>query len=179
MFRDDAMPPRTQCFPRKVNRVWLFLAVILLCTERAIGQETAGPQPFALPGTAPLLCRSIPVGRADSASFVYQFLDRQAERGRESVVAFDSLGTPLYMTVFAPVRSAGTHQWRTYAIALRFVPIALGDRLLLPSVAQPDTPVSHEKPELETLSTTDLANAKTLAEWFWARRCKGAEMGLT
>jgi hypothetical protein len=151
---------------------------LLLCAKLAGAQAIAGSGGFSIPNAA-LFCRSIPAGPADSAAFVFEYVDDDAERQRLSLVAFDFGGVPLYMMVSAQ-KTTSTGESRTDAVAVRFVPKAMGGRVTLPRGLPAEVPMNggsgslaHEKPVEEALTGAELGQAKALAEWFWSHRCKG------
>lgn len=158
-------------------------AIVLTClTLRAgIAQGQAIPfDPLAVPNAA-LLCHAFAAVPEDSAAFVFEYVDGpESGRSRKSAVAFDSGGTPLYMTVVAPGKDALGEQ-QTYALALRFYPKSQGARMILPEQMTAEPPrtgrVDSVKPSQvaeEQLNAIDIAHAQDLARWFWAHRCKDA-----
>lgn len=161
-----------------LTRGTVVLACLSASTEIASAQSVAF-DPLAVP-SAVIFCRAVPVARADSAAFQFEFVDGgDSARSRRSFVAFDSAGRALYMWVVAP-RKKTSGELQTYALSLRFHPRSEGGRLILPDrnslapIAGDVDSVRHAQPTEERLTDTDLAHAKDLAQWFWLRRCAQA-----
>lgn len=130
------------------------------------------------PSVGLLSCQSLPPTDADSASVVLHVTDSSSVVPmRESVIAYDSVGTPLFMTVSAREKTGDD---RKHALVIRFEPVRRGARMLIgadgepdstfrpdPTVSAPDLP-----PGATPLMTSEIIRARDLAVWVWARRCK-------
>lgn len=155
----------------------LAVALIALAIAAPAVQAQAGADdPFSIPTTAgSVLCRAIPASPADSAHVLIHFEDSVASfPERERVVAFDSLGLPLYLTlraVASPREGAGV----VHAFMIRFHPFSGGARS---SLAAEGEPVSKENPQSAgkpadwiDLSPQEVERARKLAVYTWDRRC--------
>jgi hypothetical protein len=121
----------------------------------------------------------LPTGPADSAAFVFEYVDGNGSDGqRTTFAAFDSAGHPLYMMVSPPVQNSRAER-QTFAIVVRFFPKSMGERVVVPSAPTSQGPLvgaadsaTRGKPFSESLTDAEIAHAKALAEWFWIHRCK-------
>lgn len=162
----------------KLLRATLVACVALFA--RVLGAQGNGEfDPLGVPG-ATLICRPIPVEPADSAAFEFEFIDgSDLGAQRITLLAFDSVGTPLFMMLYAPTKISSSRQ-RKYFFEVQFYPDRKGVRLVSgdettsrDSTGSADS-VKHNNPKEETLTTAEIAHAKVLAEWFWTHRCKGS-----
>lgn len=156
------------------------LLLVLLWSALAGAQTKSGSDPLSLPG-AVIMCRAMPVTPADSASFVYQFMDpRGGFDQRMSIAAFDSAGKPLYMVISDPGSDSTTERLMD-KLAVRFSPFTAGERVILSvpreslALEGDSSSTSGKKPDPDirkiVFTDLELARARTLAEWFWTRRC--------
>jgi len=123
-----------------------------------------------------MLCRSIPAKPADSAAFMFEFVDGvDSTDRRTSLIAFDSAGGPLFMMVDQPWQNAKGHHGQLM-IAARFAPVPSGGRLFIAPrmMATPDGTDSVQIPKgvEEEMSVAEVRQAETLARLLWNRRCK-------
>ena len=140
--------------------------------------QSVKPQTFVVP-TGTILCRQIAATPSDSADFIFDFTDERGSLHRRSALAaFDSSSRPLYMIVF--IRNADTTE-SLDIFATRFYPFISGRRVPVPSsgdvprlpIPQRDSTNVGKSPD-EELSKAELEQARQLAEWYWAHRCKGS-----
>ncbi len=150
-----------------------------------IGHAQATPSGFDAftKPTGTMRCRSQTATHADSADILYNFVDGDGMQLRETTVAFDSLGTPLYLALFSPeVRSTGTRV--VHALAVRFGKPSKGSHIILPlgsggdSPAQSDTARANAstQPSEEAFTEADGDRALLLAVWLWEHRCHDARV---
>src|SRR5258706_4071985 len=130
------------------------------------------------PPVGPLLCHSLRATPADSARFIVRFVDgTDLVAGRQTIVAYDSTGTPLYMAIRANDSVAPTT--KIHAISVRFVPERRGlwvvveegpdGRILRRGKTGELTHVPPQGPDL--LTEGEISHARDLALWFWNHRC--------
>src|SRR4051812_1296802 len=151
------------------NRSIRMALCLALLSGQSGAQVSAEFDPLMLPGTV-LMCRSVPVTPADSAVFVFQYLDPAGLKDhRRTSVAFDSAGRPLYMIIVAPETEVNGDPVINTVIA-RFSPKALGDRVIVRNrrASPTDSVVPHPTSSKQELTEGDISRAKTLANWFWA-----------
>lgn len=156
---------------RKVRRrIFTLGLTLLLPTGVGRAQMAESSRLLAMPAGA-VLCRSAPVTAADSAAFILAFRDTVTasakSRARESTVAYDSLGRPLYMLV--TVRDLAGSPPELTLFAVRLAPFRAGGRVEpdsdLPSAA------SFGAPRESALTEADLEQAHRLATDLWMRGC--------
>ncbi len=157
------------------------LFLVLLWSALGGAQTNSGSDPLSLPG-AVIMCRAMRPTPADSASFVYQYIDpRGGLDQRTSVVAFDSLGKPVYIAISDPGSDSTTDRL-VDQLAVRFSPFAAGERVILsvrreppPTLGGDSGSASGKKPDPDirklVLTDPELTRARSLADWFWTRRC--------
>ena len=152
----------------------ILAAFVTLYTGVAGAQASTGFDPLDIPGLT-LVCRSIPVGPADSATFAFEYIDGDDPAGtRISLVAFDSVGAPTYMMVHAPATSPSGER-RMHIVAVQFLPKRVGGRVVITAPAPIDgaaDSVALRKPTEATLTDAEIVHAEKLAKWFWTHRCK-------
>jgi hypothetical protein len=156
----------------------VLIAFLTCCVPALNAQTPTASDQLSIPnGTQ--MCRSVPAEPADSAAYLFQFIDaRDSSHDRISMIAFDSAGAPLYMLLSVPGTNP-QHERRLYMFAVQFFPTSQGGRSIvpenaaarLPTTAKGDT-VGRVTPIEETLTAAEVARAKILAEWFWAHRCQ-------
>jgi hypothetical protein len=97
-------------------------------------------------------------------------------RTRRSAIAFDSVGTPLYMTLVRTTTDS-LGQERKYGLVLRLYPERRGTRIIFANqvdgqLKKPGFDSSDgDQPREEPLTAGELSKGNTLALWFWKRRC--------
>lgn len=169
--------------------VVLGIASALVATTGRLNAQARKFDPLVLPNGGPMACRSFPVTPADSAAIVLDIADDgPGQRGRESVAAYDSLGTPLYILVTA---SEGTPAalTRMHIVAMRFMPVSSGARITVASDgtivadttagardAEPGSvPLPRSggglPPGAKLLADSETVQVRRLAGWFWDHRC--------
>lgn len=152
----------------------ILAAFVTLHTGVASAQASTGFDPLNIPGPT-LVCRSIPVDPADSAAFAFEYIDGSDPTGtRISLVAFDSVGAPIFMMVHAPTTNANGER-RMHVVAAQFLPKRVGGRVVItapaPMGGAADS-VALRKPAETTLTDAEITHAEKLAKWFWTHRCK-------
>ena len=113
-------------------------------------------------------CHALEPGAADSAASILEFIDGEVN-ARETLVAFDSVGVPVYMTVHMtesvpPV--AVSHN-----VLVRF---ALGGEYLRIEKPIRDGKIVDEAARItlsEELSPDEMKKSQQLAVWLWDHRC--------
>jgi hypothetical protein len=176
MSRETALRKRT-CRRIATSPIGVFtLALCLVVWLGPVGaQATAEIDPLVLPN-AVLLCRAKPVTPADSAVFVFHYVDPVGTNGRRTTsIAFDSIGQPLYIVVTASQADINGDPL-IYTVFARFFPKALGGRVNVRNqrASPTDSLVPHPVSVKQDLTNGDIARAKDLADWFWAHRCKNS-----
>lgn len=154
----------------------ILIACLLSCAGNVNAQSSLALEQLLTPKGS-LLCHSIRTDPADSVAHLFQFIDgNDSLNRRTSMIAFDSAGAPLHMMVSVPGNDSKQER-KTYVFAVQFFPTSQGGRLVvpdrtaLPITAKTDT-VSRAEAIEETLTAAEVARAKALADWFWARRCR-------
>jgi hypothetical protein len=116
----------------------------------------------------PIACRPIAVTPADSAAALLEFIDGES-RPRETLAAYDSAGTPLYMTVH--VTEPPSTNSVSHSVAVRFS--AGGYYLRVERPVRSGSVIAeaaHITDQVE-LSAAEFAKSKELAIWLWDHRC--------
>ena len=123
-------------------------------------------------------CRAPQPTAKDSAAFVLRIVDNaDFVSGRQTVAAYDSAGTPLYIAIRAPDTLSANP--RLHVIAIRFRPqprgvwtVIEGDSTgRLTHHARNGQPV-HTPPSGADLVTPDeISRAAEFADWAWRHRC--------
>lgn len=144
------------------------------------GRTTAQAQKFdalSLPKPGLLACRVIVPRKADSAAVVVTFSDEsESFQSREMTAAFDSLGNPLALLVFATKQLGDSSYGESYILRLR-APIrgvhvsAIGKLPPGTSTTGPmPTPLSTETAKAPA-TEEDIHLARQLLKWAWDHRC--------
>ncbi len=157
-------------------RCTVISGLLTLAGSLAVAQAPTGADELS-PPTGNLLCRLLPTNLADSAAFVFEYVDGDdSVSQRVSLAAFDQRGAPLYMLVHAPKGAAANR--RLDVLAIQFVPKTQGGRVIFAEASTaPRSPAANLNSSAssglyeETLTDAELTRAKLLAEWFWVRRC--------
>lgn len=160
------------------------IRVVVCCcsvlASRASAQSLGPFDALGPPVGQRMLCHPIPVTPADSAAVLLRFLDGRDElEPRETMIAYDSAGAPLYITVFAgEVTSSG--QKRIHAIAARLGAGAFGDRSTLGDTTGGGEMGLVERrnsalgpvPGSTPLTESEIARARFLAARLWDLSCR-------
>ena len=141
----------------------------LLAATLTIGfLQVSTPQDFFDVPVGPLVCRQLQATVADSADTMFEFAYGETDPW-ESLAAFDSAGSALYMTVQRTVAAPTTSI--SHNVAVRF---SLGGQYVRVERALKDgNIVEGSAPILSRaeLTADEIAKSKQLAEWFWSHRC--------
>jgi hypothetical protein len=120
------------------------------------------PEHFFDAPVGPIMCRPVDITAADSAASVLEFVDGEVS-ARETLVAFDSSGVPLYMTVqmteFLPPVSVSHN--------------VIGEYLRIEKPFK-DGKVIDEAARItsnEGLTSDEMTKSEQLAVWLWNHRC--------
>ena len=126
------------------------------------------PEHFFDAPVGPIMCRPVDITAADSAASVLEFVDGEVS-ARETLVAFDSSGVPLYMTVqmteFLPPVSV------SHNVLVRFR--VIGEYLRIEKPFK-DGKVIDEAARItsnEGLTSDEMTKSEQLAVWLWNHRC--------
>jgi hypothetical protein len=152
--------------------LWLGFAI------PAGGQSARIADPFASV-TGAMLCHAPPVSPADSAVFVFEFIQADSLGGtRRTIAAYGSDGAPLYATIAVMENSGGEGARRALVFAVRLVPKAIGSRILVVGDRIDSTLVSTAADSAaglprgaRLLTPGELEEARALSVWLWKRRC--------
>lgn len=148
---------------------YVLLLVACASTTTAVHSAGAGPEaqtvgefdPFA-PLDGMLMCRLDSLTAEDRAAGVAVAVD-MADSFREFMVAFDSAGNPLGLTLYA-IRGPDPQRARGYAFVLRFAP----DGALLEAVAAEMPP---NPPQERDVTADEAQRARQFGQMIWQRRC--------
>jgi hypothetical protein len=174
------MPVRESLSSRQVRRTTTFVSAGI--TAAAFVTACASAQSiksgsFIAP-RATIVCRQVVPTPSDSADFIYDFMDGRDSLGQRTVLAaYDSSGKPLYMVV--SVRSDERSQWPDM-FAVRFYPTQKGGRVPSPSEGGtlPGNASGHDSISVKSvgkeMTLAEIEDARHLAQWYWAHRCKGS-----
>ena len=126
------------------------------------------PDHFFDPPDRVFACHAIDAGPADSAASILEFIDGDL-KARETLVAFDSVGVPLYMTVqmteSAPTVAVSDN------VLVRFS--VVGEYLRIEKPFK-DGKVMDEAARITVtrgLSSEEMKKSQQLAVWLWDHRC--------
>lgn len=155
---------------RLMSSIPIIGLALLLPIGDGIAQSVESSRLLAIPAGA-VLCRPVQVTPTDSATFILKFRDTVTaapkSRARESTVAYDSLGRPLYMLVTIEDLAGSPPELTLFSV--RLAPFRLGVRVEpdsdLPSAA------SFGAPRERALTEADLEQAHRLATDLWTRGC--------
>jgi hypothetical protein len=128
------------------------------------------PDTLFVTPTGPIACRPVTVTPADSADVMLEFIDGMPDvRTRQTLIAFQTAGTPLYMTVNQTELQPA--KFETHNIAVRFG--VLGEYLHVERPMRNGQVVRDSAGVFSTtiLTTAEMAKSKELAMWFWEHRC--------
>jgi hypothetical protein len=138
-----------------------------ICGAPARNSLAQGPVEtlFVAPHTGVVFCESRRVRPADSAAFLYRFEDQPNAFARKMSIAFDSAGSPLYLTLV----TADAREERVTAVWMRFVPALKGTYREATSVkgATGDSAKATDSEVTDEAARRALELAKTM----WQRRC--------
>lgn len=152
----------------------LFAACFLIVAPHAATAQARGVVDLADIPSGALLCRAITSAPADSAAFLFKYAESRDSGGqRMSLVAYDSAGAPLYMTMYSPTKDS-IGDIRVQFVAVRFRPRRLGERVMLPT-PPPAGSTDSVRPAISaaaTLSEAEISHVEKLANSFWMHRCK-------
>lgn len=159
---------------------YFLLVGSFLTTSFASAEAQAVFDPLSVPSGA-LVCRSVGGQRADSASrlvYVSEFGGEFASR--EIIAGFDSIGVPLYMSVFAMKEAADSAFAQSFVV--RFVTPARGHHSFgVGPVPTTDRATSVEsllaggfKTQTVPLTDLDVRQTRSFARWIWEHRCQSS-----
>lgn len=157
------------------NTVLSIACFLLFCVRPLSAQGLDEYDALRLPSGPAMMCYPVTIGPADSAAAVLHLIDGDpAASPRDVMVAYDSLGNPLYLTVRArwKVDAGGA---LLHAVAARLAPTEHGFLVVAPSAAAGaggDEPPNQTEPVPTSLSPSDLARARTLADRLWSFPCR-------
>jgi hypothetical protein len=127
------------------------------------------PRGFFDAPAGPIACRQIEITAADSAAYVYEFLDGE-KTPRETLTAFDSAGTPLHMTVNLTEYRDTVATAHNVAVRFTFGGFDLQvDRSVRNGVQVDESARVVSESEL---SESEVKSARQLAVWYWDHRCR-------
>jgi hypothetical protein len=158
--------------------VSVMLELIAGCRPQAMSVVHQDFDPVLSPPSRIFMCRSPRPSPADSAAFVIRFADgANLASGRQTVIAYDSAGTPLYMAIRAP--DSLSANMRVQVIAIRFRPDRRGVWTImeadstgrLSSHARNGEPLHKPPSGADLLTETEIAQSSRFAEWGWQHRC--------
>lgn len=159
----------------RVSLIALF--TLALFASACATAQTVTPGSFFVP-QATILCRQIVVTPSDSADVMFDFTDGRDSLGqRSALAAFDSAGRPLYMILFL---DSTNRTGRPEIFAVRFYPVEKGGRIPTPKSGgiQPSNVPRRDSLENKgaggDMTRSEIQEARRLAEWYWAHRCKGS-----
>lgn len=125
-----------------------------------------------------ILCQGVRPQPSDSATIVYEVSDEATGiDARETRVGYDSIGTPVFLSVLATTQSADSAYAKVYL--LRFshpkagaITIGSGP-LSKPAGSLVAVPIASEFKMVKSIMTElDVEGAHSFAKEFWGRRCK-------
>lgn len=154
------------------------VGLLIAIATRAAAQENKAFDPLSPSTGQMLMCRSIAVTPADSADRIFEFREGSDPLSRrETLVAYDSVGSALYLLLSAADTLAGWDSPLHY-IAIRFQPKGEGtharialDLALRTSRVQPGDSAQRLPPGVREVSSEEITRARALAQDFWSRRC--------
>jgi len=126
------------------------------------------PEHFLDVPDGPFACHAIEATAADSAASLVEFIDGELNP-REAMVAFDSAGAPLYMTVQMTERTPLLEV--SHNVLVRFK--VLGEYLRIEKPFR-NGKVVNEAARItldEALLPDEMTRSQQLAEWLWDHGC--------
>ena len=146
-----------------MDTIYLLLALGLGVFVR--GEKV--PEHFFDAPSGPFACHALEATPADSAASIFEFIDGEVN-ARETLAAFDSAGTPLYMTV--QMTESTPPMDVSHNVLVRFR--ALGEYLRIEKPFK-DGKLVEEFARMTNhpLTAGEMAKSEQLAVWLWDHRC--------
>jgi hypothetical protein len=147
-----------------LNTIYLLLAIGF---GAFVDAESKVPEHFFDAPVGPFACREIKTSPADSAASILEFIDGEAN-ARETLVAYDSAGLPLYMTVQMTESSPSIDV--SHNVVVRFK--ALGEYLRIEKPFK-DGKFVEEAARFtdDPLTANEMMKSEQFAVWLWNHRC--------
>lgn len=163
-----------------LRRITIAIACSVLLAGPASAQSVDAFDPLGPPVGQTMLCYPISISASDSAAVLLRFLDgRDESQLRETMMAYDSSGIPLYFTVLAhEMTSSG--KTRTHAVAGRLSPNAFGVRSVVGdtsgggqiAISESRDSLPKLVPGSTLLTAAELSRAGALAARLWTFPCR-------
>lgn len=143
----------------------LFIPIVIAGSAQA---QVKLPDHLFDPPDRIFACHAIDAGPADSAASILEFIDGEST-ARETLVAFDSVGVPLYMTV--QMTESAPSVAVSHNVLVRFAVVGEYLRIEKPFKDGRAIDEAARITLTEELNPDDMKKSRQLAVWIWDHRC--------